>query len=135
MIHKLLVRQRTVLGQLVREPTLLALVLTALGLLLLLTVCAVAIYYVATCGFGWFAFVTVAVLLAALLVLPRLRRPVDAAPPTGRTRRAALSGSHSARATPGCSGSTRRKALAQGHRVPGCSVCKGRPSGRTEHNN
>jgi endonuclease/exonuclease/phosphatase family metal-dependent hydrolase len=86
MIHKLLVRQRTVLGQLVREPTLLALILTALGFLLLLTVCAVTIYYVATFGFGWFAFVAVAVLLAALLVLPRLRRHVDAAPPTGRTR-------------------------------------------------
>jgi endonuclease/exonuclease/phosphatase family metal-dependent hydrolase len=86
MIHKLLVRQRTGPGQPVREPTLLALALTALGLLLLLTVCAVAIYYVATCGFGWFAFGAVAVLLAALLVLPRLRRPADAAPPTGRTR-------------------------------------------------
>src|SRR5262249_28962220 len=89
MIHKLFVRQRTVLDQPVREPTLLALVLTALGLLLVLIVCAVAIYYVATFGWGWFAFVAVAVLLAALLVLPRLRRPrpaVDTAPPTGRTR-------------------------------------------------
>jgi endonuclease/exonuclease/phosphatase family metal-dependent hydrolase len=86
MIHKLLVRQRTVLGQSVREPTLLALVLTALGSLLLLTACAGAFYFVATCGFGWFAFAAVAVLLAALLALPRLRRPADAAPPTGRTR-------------------------------------------------
>src|SRR5262245_47556691 len=86
MIHKLLSRQRTVLGQPVREPTLLALALTALGLLLVLGGCAVAIYYGATCGFGWFAFVAVAVLLAALLALPRLRRPAVAAPPTGRTR-------------------------------------------------
>src|SRR5262249_38619345 len=86
MIQKLLVRQRTVLGQAVREPTLLALVLTALGSLLLLIACAVAIYYVATCGFGWFAFVAVAVLLAALVILPRLRRRADATPLTGRTR-------------------------------------------------
>jgi endonuclease/exonuclease/phosphatase family metal-dependent hydrolase len=86
MIHRLLYRQRTVLGQEIREPTLLALVLTALGLLLVLSVCAVAVYYVATCGFGWLAFAAVAVLLAALLVLPRLRRPADPAPPTGRTR-------------------------------------------------
>jgi endonuclease/exonuclease/phosphatase family metal-dependent hydrolase len=86
MIHKLLGRQRTVLGQPVREPTLLALALTALGFLLLLAACAVAIYFVATCGFGWFAFMAVAVLLAALLVLPRFRRNVDGAPPTGRTR-------------------------------------------------
>jgi endonuclease/exonuclease/phosphatase family metal-dependent hydrolase len=86
MIHNLLVRQRTVLGQAVREPTLLALVLTALGLLLVLIVCVVAIYYVATCGFGWSAFGAVAVLLTALLILPGLRRPRETAPMTGRTR-------------------------------------------------
>jgi endonuclease/exonuclease/phosphatase family metal-dependent hydrolase len=86
MIHKFLVRQRTVLGRPVREPALPALVLAALALLLPPAVCAVAVYYVATCGFGWLAFVAVAGLLAALLVLPRLRRRADAAPPTGRTR-------------------------------------------------
>jgi endonuclease/exonuclease/phosphatase family metal-dependent hydrolase len=86
MIHKLLSRQRTVLGQEVREPTLLALALTALGSFLLLAACAVAAYFVASFGFGWFAFVAVAVLLAALLVIPRFRRHMDAPPPTGRTR-------------------------------------------------
>jgi endonuclease/exonuclease/phosphatase family metal-dependent hydrolase len=80
------VSQQTVPGQPVREPTQLALVLTALGWLLLLAGCAVVIYFGATCGFGWFAFVVVALLLAALLALPRLRRRPAAAPPTGRTR-------------------------------------------------
>lgn len=86
MIHNLLGRQRTVLGQEVREPTLLALSLTALSILLLLAACYVAAYLVASFGFGWFAFVAVAVLLAALLILPRLRRHVDTPPPAGRTR-------------------------------------------------
>ena len=86
MIHRLLSRQRTVLGQEVREPTLLALALTALGILLLLAACYVAAYLVASFGFGWFAFVAVAVLLAALLVIPHLRRHVDTPSSTGRTR-------------------------------------------------
>src|SRR5262249_25182844 len=82
MIHRLLVRQRILLGQPVREPALLALGLTALGILLLLAACYVAAYLVASFGFGWFAFVGV----AALLVPLRLRRHVDAPPPTGRIR-------------------------------------------------
>ncbi len=86
MIHKLLVRQRTVPGGSVREPTLLTLALIALGIVLLLAVCYVAAYLVASFGFGWFAVVAVAALLAALLVLPRLRRRPDTPPPTGRTR-------------------------------------------------
>ena len=80
MIRNLLVRQRAV-----REPTLLALGLTAFGLLLLLLACAVVIYFGATCGFGWVAFVVIAVFLATLLILPRLSRPVDAVQ-TGRMR-------------------------------------------------
>src|SRR6516162_2604253 len=86
MIHRLLVRQRILLGQPVREPTLLALALTALGILLLLAACYVAAYLVASFGLGWFAFVAVAVLLAALLVIPHLRRHVDTPSSTGRTR-------------------------------------------------
>jgi endonuclease/exonuclease/phosphatase family metal-dependent hydrolase len=87
MFQRLLVRQRIVLGKEIREPTLLALGVTTLASLLVLVVCAVAIYFVATFGLGWFAFVGVAVLLAALLLLPRFRRKVDdGAPPTGRRR-------------------------------------------------
>jgi endonuclease/exonuclease/phosphatase family metal-dependent hydrolase len=71
-------------GQEIREPTLLALALTALGLLLLLVACYLAAFLVASFGLGWFAFVAVAVLLAALLALPRLRRSVAPRPPTGR---------------------------------------------------
>jgi endonuclease/exonuclease/phosphatase family metal-dependent hydrolase len=73
-------------GQEVREPTFLALALTCLGILLLLQACYVAAYLVGSFGFGWFAFGAVAVLLAALLVIPRLRRHVDVLLPTGRTR-------------------------------------------------
>jgi endonuclease/exonuclease/phosphatase family metal-dependent hydrolase len=86
MIHRLFFRQRTVLGQQVREPTLLSLALATVVWLLLLATCAAAIYFGATCGLGWITCVAVAVLLAALVSLPRLLRPVDAVPPTGRTR-------------------------------------------------
>jgi endonuclease/exonuclease/phosphatase family metal-dependent hydrolase len=85
MIHKLLVRQRAVHGEPVREPTLVALALAALGILLVLAACYVTAYLVASFGWGWFAFAVVAGLLAALLVLPR-RRQVGAPPPAGRTR-------------------------------------------------
>ena len=83
MIHKLLVRQGAVLGRPVREPTLLALALTALGLLFLLAACYVTAYLVASFGFGWFAFVGVAALLAAVLLFPRLRQHVDCAAAVG----------------------------------------------------
>jgi len=85
-MKNLLSRQRTVLGQEVREPTLLALALTALGLLLLLAAAAVAVVFVGTPGFGWFAFAAVALLLVALLVAPRLGRRPGTTPPTGRRR-------------------------------------------------
>src|SRR5262245_22072161 len=86
MIHRILVRQRAARGHAVREPTLLALALVALGLFLVLAACSVAAYLVATFGWGWFAFAGVAVLLAALLVIPRRRRSVDTPPATGRMR-------------------------------------------------
>jgi endonuclease/exonuclease/phosphatase family metal-dependent hydrolase len=79
-------RQHTVLGQEVREPTLLALALTAFGFLLLLAAGAVAVSVVATLGYGWFAFAAVALVLVALLLGSRLRKRPNGEPPTGRRR-------------------------------------------------
>jgi endonuclease/exonuclease/phosphatase family metal-dependent hydrolase len=79
-------RQRTVLGQEVREPTLLAMALTAIGFLLLLAASAGAAVFVANLGYGWFAFAAVALLLTALLLVPRFGKRSDPAPRTGRQR-------------------------------------------------
>lgn len=85
-MKNLLRRQRTGLGQEVWEPTLLALALTAVGLLLLLAAVGVAVFFVGTLGFGWLAFVAVALALLTLLAAPRLRRRAATVPPTGRRR-------------------------------------------------
>jgi endonuclease/exonuclease/phosphatase family metal-dependent hydrolase len=79
-------RRRLVLGQEVREPTLLALAVTVLGLLLLLAVCAVAVAALPVLGYLWWVFAAVALTLAGLVRGLRRKPEPAAVPPTGRQR-------------------------------------------------
>jgi endonuclease/exonuclease/phosphatase family metal-dependent hydrolase len=85
MRTNLLTRPRKILAREVREPTLLALALTALGLVVLLGLCLVAIAALPALGHGWWVFGMVAALLAWLLLHPR-GKPVPADLVTGRRR-------------------------------------------------
>ncbi|MBI3411868.1 MAG: endonuclease/exonuclease/phosphatase family protein [Planctomycetes bacterium] len=79
-----LIRRRIVLGQEVREPTLLAMVLTVAAYALLLGVCVVAIAGLPAFGFIWWTFAAVAVFLVWLtLGLQRKAQPL----PTSLTSR------------------------------------------------
>jgi endonuclease/exonuclease/phosphatase family metal-dependent hydrolase len=66
MIGSLLTRRRALLGRELREPTLLALGLTAAGLLALLGACVAAVLALPALGGGWWAIAAVAALLCWL---------------------------------------------------------------------
>jgi endonuclease/exonuclease/phosphatase family metal-dependent hydrolase len=82
MTISLFSRQREILGQTALEPTVLAITLTAIAFVLLLTVCVAAAAFLPAFGYVWWAFGAIAVVLAWLL-WPR-RKPEPAVPSTGR---------------------------------------------------
>src|SRR5437870_3335732 len=79
-----LVRRRESLGQAIEEPTLLAIVLTALALVLLLAVCVAGVVFLPAFGYVWWAFAALAAVLAWLL-WPR-RKSAPSVAPTGRQK-------------------------------------------------
>jgi endonuclease/exonuclease/phosphatase family metal-dependent hydrolase len=81
-----LTRRRLVSGQEVREPTLLALVLTATGFAFLLVVCLVAIAGLPAFGYRGWIFAAVATILVYLGVGLRRKPQLVAASLTGRQR-------------------------------------------------
>ena len=81
----LLTRRRLVLDHEVREPTLLALGLTAMGLVVLIGLCIVGMVFLPVFGhIGW-ALVAIAGVLAWLVVDMLRKRQAGLAPPTGRS--------------------------------------------------
>jgi len=87
MCINLLTRQRLVLGQEVREPTLLALALTVLVFTILLAACVVGIVALPVLGYVWWVFAAVAVVLVWLVKGFRLKvLPDPPTPPTSSQR-------------------------------------------------
>src|SRR5262249_14740840 len=82
MTISLLSRRREILGQTALEPTVLAITLTAIALVLLLAVCVAAAAFLPAFGYVWWAFGAIAAVLLWLL-WPR-RKPEPAVPSTGR---------------------------------------------------
>jgi endonuclease/exonuclease/phosphatase family metal-dependent hydrolase len=86
MKFNLFTRRRIVQGQELREPTVLAMVLVVMGVLMLLAGCVVAIAGLPAFGsMGW-TFTAVAVILACLVASLFRKRRVDATSATGRQR-------------------------------------------------
>jgi endonuclease/exonuclease/phosphatase family metal-dependent hydrolase len=73
MIPHLLTKRRTVLGQEVREPTVLAVALAVTGLVVLLAACTAAIIALPAWGYSGCVFAGVAALLGWLVLSPRLK--------------------------------------------------------------
>ena len=86
MIANLLTRRRTVLDQEVREPTLLAIAITVVGLAGLLALCIVAIAGLPAFGHVWWTFAGVAAGLACLVAGFRRKPPSASTSLTGRQR-------------------------------------------------
>jgi endonuclease/exonuclease/phosphatase family metal-dependent hydrolase len=86
MSIELLTRRRVLLGQELREPTLLAFVLTATGFALLLGACGLGIAFLAAFGHVWWTFAAVAVLLAGLVLSLRRKPMPGTTASTGRQR-------------------------------------------------
>jgi endonuclease/exonuclease/phosphatase family metal-dependent hydrolase len=86
MLANLLTRQRTILDQEVREPTVTVIVLAVMGFIVLVLTCALGIVFVPAFGYLWVTFALVAVVLAGLLWSLRRKAAPIPATPTGRQR-------------------------------------------------
>jgi endonuclease/exonuclease/phosphatase family metal-dependent hydrolase len=82
----LLTRRRTAFGREVREPTLLAMLLTVTGFVVLLAACVVAMASLPALGYIGWTFAAVAAILAWLVLGFRRDPTPDLAPATGRQR-------------------------------------------------
>src|SRR5439155_4965581 len=80
----LLTRRRMVFDREVREPTLLAMAFTVMGLAVLLSVCAVGIAGLPAFGYVWWTFAAVAAIEAWLVL--GLRRTPEPGPPSPTAR-------------------------------------------------
>src|SRR5262249_1713376 len=87
METRVLTRRRRVFDQEIQEPTLFAFFLTAAGIVLLVSVCLLGIFFLPAYGRIWWVFAVVAVILVLLVVSFRRKKKAPNAPPRSDRQR------------------------------------------------